>query len=62
MGRQEVIPHPGGFVQRPCANPDRQSQVFAANSSQIRSFFEASNTPGPAKNVEAKFKPDKLSR
>lgn len=34
--------------------------VFAAYCEQIRMFFENSKTPGPAKNVEASFKPENL--
>jgi integrase len=34
--------------------------LFAAYSGQIRRFFEQSPTPGPAKNVEAEFKPENL--
>ena len=34
--------------------------VFAADSEQVRQFFERSLWPGPAKNVEAEFKPENL--
>lgn len=36
------------------------SYVFAAYCEQIRLFFESCKTPGPAKNVEASFKPENL--
>jgi integrase len=51
---------PGGLFNDLLKIRTGSPYVFAAYSEQIRRFFEKSETPGPAKNVEAQFKPGNL--
>jgi integrase len=51
---------PNGLFNELLKIKTENAYVFAAYSQQIRNFFENSETPGPAKNVETEYKPENL--